>query len=65
MATTIKTARKYAKLTPGLEYFARTMEGRPIPRKLMAELKRLKKIEEEKKAKKKIRDAKRRKRNRS
>jgi hypothetical protein len=64
MATTVKTARKYDRLTPGLEYFARTMEGRPIPKKLENELLRLKRIEDEEKARKKAK-AKRRKKHAS
>lgn len=62
MATTVKTASKYDKLSPGMEYFARVMEGRPIPKKLETELLRLKRIEEQKKARKKLRKAKNRRR---
>jgi len=61
MATTVKKAKKYDKLTPAMEYFARMMESRPIPKKLESELVRLKKIEAEKKSKQKARKSKNRK----
>ena len=60
MATTVKTAKKYNRLTPGMEYVARMMEGRPIPKKLEKELLRLKKVEQEDKARKKARKSKNR-----
>ena len=51
MATTVRRARKFDRLTATEELVARVLEGRPIPKKLKKELLRQKATEKQAKAK--------------
>ena len=52
MAITVRTRRKFDKLTPSEELVVRLLEGLPIPRKLEAKLRSLKRVADERKSRK-------------